>query len=62
MPEEEVNARENLRRYMLDCGAWCHTTIRHYCPPSFSVCEQVEKLDVLDHAFTLTFMSASIGP
>ena len=30
-------------------------------PYSFSVCEQAEKLEVLDHAFSVTSMSASIG-
>ena len=28
---------------------------------SFSVCEQAEKLEVLDHDFSATSMSASIG-
>ena len=48
-------------RYLLDCSAWCNATIRYYCPPSFSVCEQAEKLEVLDHAFSVTSMAASIG-
>ena len=30
-------------------------------PYSLSVCEQAEKLEVLDHAFSVTSMSASIG-
>ena len=30
-------------------------------PYSFPVCEQAEKLEVLDHAFGVTSMSASIG-
>ena len=40
------------------------TVLRYYSvllPYSFSVCEQAEKLEVLDHAFSVTSMSASIG-
>jgi len=53
--------RVTLSRYMLECSAWCHGP--QYRPPSFSVCEQAEKLEVIDHAFPLTSftsMSASI--
>ena len=46
--------------YLLDCNAWCCGTVRYYCHPSFSVCEQAEKLAVLDHAFTVISMSANI--
>ena len=48
---------------MLVRTAWCYGTIRYYCP-FLSLCvstEQAEKLEVLDHAFSVTSMSASIG-
>ena len=38
--------------------------LRYYSvllPYSFSVCEQAEKLEILDHAFSVTSMTASIG-
>ena len=46
---------------MLVCTAWCYGTTAVLLPYSFSVCEQAEKLDVLDHALSVTSMSASIG-
>ena len=45
---------------MLVCSAWCCGTTATLLPYSFSVCEQAEKLDVLDHAFNVTSMSVSI--
>ena len=33
---------------------------KYYCHPSFSVCEQAEKLEVLDRDSTVTSMTASI--
>ena len=55
IPQVYINSR-----YLLDCSAWCCGTICYYCHPSFSVYEQAEKLAVLDHAFCVTSMSASI--
>ena len=46
--------------YLIDCSAWCCATICYYCHPSFSVCEQAEKLAVLDHTFSVTSMIASM--
>ena len=47
---------------MLVCRAWCcGTTISAIALFFLCVCEQAEKLEVLDHAFGVTSMSASIG-
>ena len=46
---------------MLVGTAWYYGTTAVLLPYSFSVCEQAEKLEVLDHAFTVISMSASIG-
>ena len=47
---------------MLVCSAWCcGTTISTIALFFLSVCGQAEKLEVLDHAFSVTSMSASIG-
>ena len=43
------------------CSAWCYGTTAVLLPYSFSLCEQAEKLEVLDHALSVTSMSASIG-
>ena len=42
------------------CSAWCWGTTEVLLPYSFSLCEQAEKLEVLDHK-SVTSMSASIG-
>ena len=46
---------------MLVCSAWCYGTTEVLLPYSLSVCEQAEKLEVLEYAFSVTSKSASIG-
>ena len=51
-------------KYLLVHASQHCMVLRYYSvllPYSFSVCEQAEKLDVLDYALSVTSMSASIG-
>ena len=46
---------------IISFAVWCYGTTAVLLPYSFSVCEQAEKLEVPDHAFSVTSMSASIA-